>query len=252
MGANLMEENSKTIKPKKRPVKKKKQPSIPTNLIGISVGGIVFLGILFVAFQLFVEHKNTNHKMIKLSRELIDLKSAMNVDSVRQYQLQKIMNIIYTHNEAITSAEAYDIASSVYNMAVKYTNLNVDLLCAVITHESANSWNAKVTSPAGAMGLMQIMPITGMFLANAEGVPWTTPEDVLFDPVYNIRLGSRYLSALIAQYDLDGGLAAYNGGERQVAIWLANDKDYKYLWKETQKYVPAVQKLYETYLNSDS
>lgn len=237
---------------RKKPVSKQRKKGFPKAGYYLLGGGILFIAMLFITAQVFLANQNTQSRMFRLSREMIDLKSAMNVDSVRQYQLQKIMNIIYHHNESISSSSAYDIASVIYNMSVKYTNLDVDLLCAVITHESANTWRANIVSPAGAMGLMQIMPITGMFLAGTEGVPWTTPEDILFDPVYNIRLGSRYLSAMIERYDLDGGLAAYNGGERQVGIWLANGKDYQYLWKETRNYIPAIQSLYEKYLNTDS
>jgi soluble lytic murein transglycosylase len=104
-----------------------------------------------------------------------------------------------------------------------------------------------VISGAGAMGLMQIMPVTGYFLSGAEGLFWTTPEEILFNPIFNIRLGSRFLSMLINQYGLDGGLAAYNGGEKQASIWLKNGKDNQYLFSETREYIPAVVKLYDAY-----
>jgi soluble lytic murein transglycosylase len=171
----------------------------------------------------------------------------MNIDSVRQYQIQKVMKIIDQHNKEIPPTEAYEIANEIYEMSVKYTNLDVDLICATITHESANTWNPQIVSKANAMGLMQIMPVTGFFLAEYEGISWTTPEEVLFNPIYNLRIGSRLLSTLMERYGLEGGLAAYNGGEKQAALWLANGKDDKYLWTETRSYVPAVQKLYERY-----
>jgi len=185
--------------------------------------------------------------MEKLGRELVDLRSAMNIDSVRQYKLQKILKIIEYHNPGLASEEAYDIANEIYEMSMKYTNLNVDLLCAVITHESAGTWDSEVVSKAGAMGLMQIMPVTGFFLASHEGISWTTPEGIVFNPIYNIRMGSRFLSMLVERYGLDGGLAAYNGGEKQAALWIENGKNDQYLWSETRAYVPAVQKLYDTY-----
>jgi soluble lytic murein transglycosylase len=185
--------------------------------------------------------------MHSLSRELVDLRSAMNIDSVRQYKLQKILTIIEKFNPDLSSSDAYDIANEIYEMSVKYTNLDEDLLCAVITHESARTWDARVVSSAGAMGLMQIMPVTGFFLAEYEGISWTSPEDVIFNPIYNIRMGARYLSMLSEQYGLDGALAAYNGGERQAALWLANGKDDKYLWAETRQYIPLVMKLYDSY-----
>ena len=86
-----------------------------------------------------------------------------------------------------------------------------------------------------------------MFLANAEDIEWSSPEEVLFNPVYNVRMGTRLLSSLITRYGLDGALAAYNGGEKQAVLWLANGRDDKYLWKETRGYIPAVRELYANY-----
>ncbi|GBE27589.1 soluble lytic murein transglycosylase precursor [bacterium BMS3Bbin03] len=106
-----------------------------------------------------------------------------------------------------------------------------------------------MTSPVGAMGLMQIMPGTGMFLSEFEGIAWINAETVLFNPIYNIRLGTRYLSTLIDIYGLQGGLAAYNGGEKRAALWLAHNKANGILWPETQKYVPAVLNLYQQFQN---
>ncbi len=186
-------------------------------------------------------------KMADLERTLNTLKAAMNVDTMRQYQIQKIMAIIERYNPAMSSEKKYEIADEIYRMAIKYPNLSVDLICATITHESALTWRPDIRSQAGAMGLMQIMPATGIFLAADEGVPWTTPEDMLYDPITNIRLGCRYLSTLISLYKLDGGLAAYNGGEKRAALWLASGKDDRMLWEETRGYVPAVLKLYQQF-----
>ena len=63
-------------------------------------------------------------------------------------------------------------------------------------------------------------------------------------------MGTRYLSTLITYYDLEGGLAAYNGGEKQAARWLANNKADGILWAETQDYIPAVKKLYKQFKES--
>jgi soluble lytic murein transglycosylase len=171
----------------------------------------------------------------------------MNIDSIRQYEIQKVMKLIDLHNKNLSAMESYDIASEIYELSRKYPNLNVELICAMITHESAGTWNPTVVSKANAMGLMQIMPVTGYFLAEYEGIAWDSAEDVLFNPIYNLRIGTRLLSTLITRYGLDGALAAYNGGEKQAAMWLANGRDDKYLYHETRGYVPAVQRLYTLY-----
>ena len=186
-------------------------------------------------------------KIVELERALQDLRAAMNVDSVRQYSIQKILAIIDRFNMDMESSLKYDIANTVYEMSVKYPNLNIDLICATITHESGRTWNPEVVSHAGAMGLMQIMPNTGMYVAAYEGITWTTPEEVLFDPIQNIRIGCRYLSSLISEYDIDGGLAAYNGGQRRAAMWIRENRAEGILWSETSKYIPSVLKIYDEY-----
>ena len=232
---------------KPRKSKKMKKMLILRQWWLLGSGLIVVVLLVLTLTRVYLAYRQNFLRMERLSRELVDLRSAMNIDSVRQYKLQKIIKIIDTHNPNLSSAEAYDIASEIYEMSMKYTNLNVDLLCAVITHESAATWDPKVVSKAGAMGLMQIMPVTGLFLAEYEDIFWTTPEEVFFNPIYNIRMGSRFLSILVEQYGLDGGLAAYNGGEKQAVLWLDNGKDDQYLLSETRSYIPAVRKLYDEY-----
>ena len=214
----------------------------------------LLVGVIFVLFVSlagftvkFVELDRNQKKIQDLERSLMELKAAMNIDSVRQYNIKKIMRIIDQYNKSMPSSTKYDIADEIYRLSLKYSNLNVDLLCAMVTHESAKTWDPMITSQAGAMGLMQIMPVTGVFLAAEEGITWTSAEDILYDPIYNLRLGARYLSSLIEMYGLEGGLAAYNGGERRAALWLANNKAQGILYQETEDYVPSILKLYQSY-----
>ncbi len=188
-----------------------------------------------------------NPKLMVLEKSLLDIRSAMNVDSVRQYNIQKIMKIIDKYNKTMPSGMRYEIADEIYSMSVKYTNLDVDLICATITHESGSTWEAEVVSEAGAMGLMQLMPALGLWIAHYEGITWTSPEEILVNPIYNIRIGSRMLSTFINMYDLEGGLAAYNGGEKRAAIWIANNKADGILWSETSNYIPYILKYYQQF-----
>lgn len=214
--------------------------------IGILVIGLSLVVLLYLRF-FWEKPRAAEDEMVKLQKSLQDIRAAMNVDSVRQFTIQKVMQIISRYNKDMPSSQKYEIADEVYKMSVKYTNLDVDLICATITYASGRSWDAEVVSSTGAMGLMQIMPITGMWVAHYEGITWTSPEEILFDPIYNIRIGSRLLSSYIDAYDLEGGLAAYNGSEQKAALWLASNKAKGILWTETNNYIPYVLKLYEEY-----
>ncbi len=214
--------------------------------LGITV---VFLSLVFVIYLgvRYVHDKKHNNQIATLERQIDALRSSINVDSIRQYNIQKIIAIIDQYNVSMLTHQKYEIAEEIYRMTQKYSNLNVDLICATITHETAGTWRPDIVSPVGAMGLMQIMPATGMFVAASEGVQWTSAEEILFDPIYNIRIGSRYLSSLIELYDVDGGLAAYNGGEKRASLWIGSGKAGGILAAETRDYIPAIQRLYKAF-----
>jgi soluble lytic murein transglycosylase len=89
---------------------------------------------------------------------------------------------------------------------------------ALIRQESM--FEARITSPAGARGLMQIMPATGRRLAEAVGLePWD-PE-LLYHPEINVHLGTRYVAQHLESYDgsLPSVFSAYNAGSHRVAWW---------------------------------
>ncbi len=90
--------------------------------------------------------------------------------------------------------------------AGKDHNLDVDLLASVVKAESDG--NARAVSPAGAQGLMQLMPGTAAGLGVNDS----------FQPEQNVRGGSAYLDALLTRYhdNLAKALAAYNAGPEAV------------------------------------
>ncbi len=77
-------------------------------------------------------------------------------------------------------------------------------------------------SPAGAEGLMQILPGTAYFIAHLSGGSSFTASD-LATPRINVAYGSYYLRYLLNHYHGDEMLAvaAYNGGLANVDSWVA-------------------------------
>jgi soluble lytic murein transglycosylase len=99
----------------------------------------------------------------------------------------------------------------------KENGLDPVLVAALIRQES--NFNPLATSPAGARGLMQLMPAVGKAVAETKGIgPWD--PDLLYQPATNIKLGTAHLSGLVRRYpEVVKVLAAYNAGESRVAKW---------------------------------
>jgi soluble lytic murein transglycosylase len=124
--------------------------------------------------------------------------------------------------------------------------LDPSWVMAVILAESG--FNPRALSPAGARGLMQLMPETAHDVARRMGMRDFNPED-LWDPYINIAMGCFYLNERLRGFngDIRLALAAYNGGQGNVRSWLANpefSRDGKTLdvipFTETYHYINRV------------
>lgn len=120
--------------------------------------------------------------------------------------------------------------------AAKSASMTPHLLFAIARQESAFMPDAR--SPAGALGLMQLLPSTAQYTARRAGIPYKRHE--LLSPETNIDLGSRYLHQLLNEFDGNRILAtaAYNAGPTRVRQWLsAEQQKLPYdVWIETIPY----------------
>jgi soluble lytic murein transglycosylase len=120
---------------------------------------------------------------------------------------------------------------------------------AIARRES--SFMSDANSPAGAKGLMQVMPATAKHLQKRK-----VTNKRLMNAKANIKLGTKYLKRLLDRHDGNQVLAtaAYNAGPYRVRSWL---KDLKPMpadiwietipYKETREYVKSVMAYQEIY-----
>lgn len=131
--------------------------------------------------------------------------------------------------------------------------LDESLVYAVIKVES--EFDAEAKSHAGAMGLMQMMPDT--FLWMQTKLDEAHDVEALYEPKISIKFGCALLRLLLDQYDdLTVALCAYNAGMGNVTSWLSDteySKDGITLdhipFDETRLYVQKVLRYKKNYEN---
>ena len=132
-------------------------------------------------------------------------------------------------NEAQTNAVDRNQVTGLIQNAARQQQLDPALIEAVVQTESG--FNPNAVSPAGAQGLMQLMPGTARELGVSDPM----------DPEQNINGGARYLKQMISRFkSVPLGVAAYNAGPRAVQKHGGVPP-----YAETTRYVEKVLKRYE-------
>ena len=133
-----------------------------------------------------------------------------------------------------------------FSRSASETRIPLVWLFAISRQES--SFAPEIRSPAGAMGLMQVMPGTARDMARQNDLSYDS--DRLVEPDYNIRLGTSYLVMAMEEFNGNPVLAtaAYNAGIARVKSWLREQNHPLALdiwiesipFRETRNYVKNV------------
>ena len=111
---------------------------------------------------------------------------------------------------------------------------NVDpfLVAAIIKNES--NFKHKAVSGVGAVGLMQIMPDTGRWIAEQMGLKNYQDSD-LYTTKTNIRMGCWYVGELEHEFQQNMTLVmiAYNAGRGQTHEWM-QENNWTYDFNDVQ------------------
>lgn len=142
--------------------------------------------------------------------------------------------------------------------AAKRENLSVTWLWGLMRSESL--FMQDIRSPAGALGLMQVMPFTGRQVARKINMRWRGNKTLMM-AWPNIRLGSYYLARQLERFNHPAmATAAYNAGPHRVERWYPKKTMPLDAWvasipfAETRNYIQRVlsaQVIYEWLYNGE-
>lgn len=137
--------------------------------------------------------------------------------------------------------------------AASAEDLDPALVAAIVRQES--NFNPQAKSRVGAMGLMQIMPLTWDEIAGMKGEENT---ENFYEVDKNLAYGCHYFAYLLKRFngEVATALAAYNAGPTITSKWLSDPdysrdgkKLYNIPYPETDNYVKKVLSYYEGYKN---
>jgi soluble lytic murein transglycosylase len=135
--------------------------------------------------------------------------------------IRNAVPLILKHNPKLSYSIANKIARAIYRNSVLY-GYDPYLILSIIKVES--SFDPDAVSSVGAMGLMQLMPDVGIYLAEQKGIK-IKDTNQLFDINLNIRLGVYYLRFLHRYYhNIKMALLAYNMGPGNLNYFINKGK----------------------------
>lgn len=125
-----------------------------------------------------------------------------------------ISKVALKYNPKMNEITLANIAETIYDIGECKYDIPVEEWIILYTLESR--WHIRAVSPAGAMGLGQLMPTTARMVAKILGIIWHG-EPTLFNPVDNLKISMRYYFELKTTFKNPYYyIAAYAGGENAV------------------------------------
>jgi soluble lytic murein transglycosylase len=107
------------------------------------------------------------------------------------------------------------------------------LVASLIRQES--EFNPNAISRANAVGLMQLLPVTGKKVAKEAKLRHFNASQ-LYTPTVNLQLGTRYFKSMVDKFgSFEYALAAYNAGSDRVQDWLSEGK-----YRDPQEFVESI------------
>jgi soluble lytic murein transglycosylase-like protein len=183
--------------------------------------------------------------LVYLVTDKFDLEEQISFQQKRIRELEERLQILKAIDDfqiGFNQEETTRLGDVIFSESKKYGYDPMFIMAVIITE---SSFRKGQVSPAGAVGLMQVIPYVGADVAPRAGVDWTG-SSTLVEPESNIKLGTRLLFEQILKFgDVKKALVSYNMGETALRDLMHQNKPLP------KRYLKTVQENYrllkETY-----
>jgi len=175
------------------------------------------------------------------------LLSSMDWSTKRQKYILFMRDMIISEwkrvgEKKIDISKAYNYSEIIMRNVENFPQIDPSLILSMICVESA--FGEKATSFRGAIGMLQIMPLTARPYFEVYGIPYS--DSALYQPSLNLKIGIKYIADITSCYpNMETSVAVYNGGKWGTYYPDSMSK----VPEETKKYVPAVVSKWKEYHN---
>jgi len=186
----------------------------------------------------YVEHQETNQFLLStIGWSVMRTKKIL-------YMRDMIVNEWKRTEAPVSMDEAYLIAETILRECESYAYIDPLLVLSVQRVESA--FRKDLVSKMGAIGLNQIMPMTGRLLCGYYGICYD--DSLLYNVVLSTKFSVKLLDFAYGTYhNWETVLADYNGGPYQ-AYYYRKERDKLSL--ETKEFIPTVIAFWKDYKKS--
>lgn len=201
-----------------------------------------FLGTLYLVSGFFMLslHAETLDAPTLVYKEYSDYigRQAPKVGRQAASEIRSVRAYLASHMGSIPAHKIERLSRLIVRLARKH-RIPAGLILSVIKVES--NFQPWAVSPRGALGLMQLMPDTGEWLARRYAIEWNGPASLL-DEETNTLIGVKYLAYLKDKYsgDFQKILSAYNRGPAKVDEEVSEGRSVTTLgyYEKIKEYLP--------------
>jgi len=176
---------------------------------------LLSLGLVFVTLAFLTTVNKASRFVVFQQEEATRLGYNPSLTESMNTQQRDFASQVHYVSEIIRSTRRSNAESRKLAYAIVSESLRAgyDPLFVTSVIRSESTFDRNAVSSVGALGLMQVMPATGRYIANKNNIVWRGAA-ALKEPEYNIRLGIAYLQYLDERFNnnKEHVLIAYNWG----------------------------------------